>query len=151
MAYDIDMTPIQADIEEWFNTNLIQDVYPDGMLDNQNVEKFTDGSIKPFVVVRYASVRRAPRGRSFGGTRMDSYRSGIDVIVVARSGKEARPVLNRINDLIIGHKFLNCGETVKGEAAFSDAKPILDAQNKPSRWAVTDRFDFGVFQTRSTP
>lgn len=152
MSYNLDLGPIQADITDWFETT-----YPgtrivvDGLLDDDTVPKFANGTIKPFIILNFGGLRRAPRGRSYGGTRMDSYRSGFDVFVVASNPSDSRSVMNTLSNALIGHKFENCGETVKGMNIFENAKNVLDATNKPSRWVVTERFDMGVFAQRSVP
>lgn len=132
-------------------TQKLRDEYPhvpvieDGLIDGEYdvIEKFADGSIKPFIVLWYANAK--PTGaRSFQHQKLDQYRSGVDVVVVARNGTEARKLLNDIGDRLVGWKPENAGGIVKGGALWSQARAMIDTNNRPTRWFVTDRFEFGI-------
>lgn len=132
-------------------TAKLQDEYPhipiieDGLIDGDYdvIEKFSDGSIKPFILLWF-SVPRRTRGRSFQHEKLDSYTAGVDIVVVARNGKEARKLINDIGDRLIGWKPTNSGGIVKGSGIWSQSRAMLDSNNRPSRWAATDRFEFGI-------
>lgn len=121
-------------------------VIEDGLIDGEypEIEKFPNGEIKPFIILWFSAARRANTGRSFQSQKLDQHRAGVDVVVVARNGREARLLLNDIGDRLIGWKPENAGGIVKGTAIWSQSRPMLDANNRPSRWAATDRFDFGI-------
>jgi hypothetical protein len=130
----------------------LKDSYPhipvieDGLVDGdyEEIEKFPNGEIKPFIIVWFTTARRSPTGRSFQAEKLDSYRASFDTVVVARNGKEARLLLNDITDKLVGWKPKNSGGIVKGTALWSQSRALLDSNNRPSRWVATDRFDFGI-------
>lgn len=154
MNYNLDITAIQASIVAEVE-RLFPDipVIPDGMVDSEDAPKDEYGNVAPFFVLWFHDIRRGPRraGRSFGGTRMDSYRSRFDLISVAGDGVTCRQNLNDANNELIGWKPHNSGELLKGEAMWSDTRPVLDSSNVPTRFAATSRFDFGVLANRVEP
>ena len=121
-------------------------VIEDGLIDGEYdvIEKFPNGEIKPFIVLWFTVARRNPTGRSFQHEKLDAYSASVDIVVVARNGKEARVLLNDIGDRLIGWKPDNAGGMVKGSGMWSQSRAMLDSNNRPSRWAATDRFDFGI-------
>lgn len=121
-------------------------VIEDGLIDGDyaEIDKFANGEIKPFIILWFTSARRANRGRSFQHEKLDQYRASVDVVVVARNGKEARLLLNDITDRLVGWKPENAGGIVKGTAIWTQSRAMLDSDSRPSRWAATDRFDFGI-------
>ena len=141
--YALDLQAIQDDITDYFETTFPQPIYEDALVDDETLPL-------PSVILWYRDLRRAPRGRSFAGTRLDGYRSGFDVVVVAQTGRIARQILNHIGDTIIGYKPLNSGQIVKTQAVWEGSRAVVDTANKPSRFAATSRFEFGVFQNRVT-
>lgn len=152
-TYSLDLTPIQADTLEHFeDTFTAQTVIADGFLDVEEVPRFPDGSVMPFIVVWFRGIRRsgARRGtRSFAGPRLDSYNSGFDAVCVANNGTDARNLMNYVTDTLVGWKPLNGGLVNTDSALWQSSRPILDAQNKPTRWAATQGFTYGVFQQRT--
>ena len=100
-------------------------------------------TFKPFIIVWFAAPYRSG-GRSFQHEKLDGYRAGLDIVVVARNGSEARKLINDIGDRLIGWKPDNAGSIVKGRGIWSQSRAMLDSNNRPSRWAATDRFDFGI-------
>lgn len=139
--YQLDLQEIQDTITAYFEDTFVQPVFEDALVDDETLPL-------PSIVIWYRDLRRGPRGRSFAGTRLDSYKSGFDVVVLAKTGKQARQILNYVGDTIIGHKFLNTGEVVKTQAIWESSRAVLDSANKPSRFAATSRFEFGVFANR---
>lgn len=128
-------------------------VIPDGMLDAENDEgtpaeerlKFhPNGTVKPFMVLRFGSARRSDRGRSMAFEKLDAHESSVVVVVVSRSGTECREVLNSVGNTLIGWKPENAGGIVKGKQIWEPSIATLDDNNKPSRWATSDRFHFGI-------
>src|SRR5690606_16967337 len=113
--------------------------------------KFPGGGVKPFIVLWFRALRRsgARKGtRSFAGPRLDAYNSGFDVVCVASNPDHAQRLLNAVTNKVVGAKFENSGVTNVDGAIWDNSRPVLDSQNRPSRWAATQRFAFGVFQTR---
>jgi hypothetical protein len=128
--------------EEYPHVPVIEDGLIDG--DYDEIDKFPNGEIKPFIVLWFSAARRSVYRRSFQHEKLDAHRAGVDVVVVARNGKEARVLLNDITNTLVGWKPENAGGIVKGMAVWAESRPMLDAGNRPSRWAATDRFDFGI-------
>lgn len=145
--YTLNPTDAQTSIAEY-----IQDLYPhipvipDGLLDTDDdtIKYFPDGSIKPFIVLRYYSSRRSRRGRSFSSEKLDSHHAAFDVVVVANNGTDARLVLNAVSNDLIGWKPENSGGIVKGEGLWEGSRAVINSNDKPSRWAAVDRFLFGI-------
>lgn len=139
-------------------TKKIQDSYShipvieDGLLDDDNeaIKTYPDGSIKPFIVVWFSTPRRARRGRSFATTRLDSRIASADVVVVARSGTEARRVMNSIIDTIIGFKPNGDGVVVESDRQLWGEARQIDIKNRPSRWAMSYSVDWGLFSKKTT-
>jgi hypothetical protein len=127
--------------EEYPHIPVIEDGLIDGEYDA--IERFADGTIKPFILLWFSTARRSG-GRSFQNEKLDGYIAGVDVVVVARNGAEARRLINDIADRLIGWKPENGGGIVKGSGIWSQSRAMLDSNNRPSRWAATDRFEFGI-------
>lgn len=152
--YTLDITPAQESIttklEELGYTVVEEGLHdaapPPGGL-------YPGGAIKPFICVWYSPVRRTRRGRgtSLINYRLDSHTAGFDVVVVAHEGKLARTILNEVTDLMLGFKPTGGGGIYKGNAGFEGFITVLDANNRPSRWASTDRFEFVPFAQKIEP
>lgn len=153
MVYTLDLTPIQASIVAQLVTVSGLTVIPDGLMDEDSdrIPRDAAGRVGPFLLVWFRSLNRSNNGDSFGGTRMDGYRSGFDLVSVAQDGQTARENLNMVADAMIGWKPVNSGQIVKLRSLFEGSRAVLDSASKPSRYAATDRYDFGVFAKRSTP
>ncbi len=138
-------------------TNHLRTSYPhipvieDGLLDddNEEIKTYEDGSIKPFIVIWFQTPRRARRGRSFAGARLDQRIASADVIVVARSGTEARRVMNSVIDTLVGFKHDGSGAVVESDRQlWSDARQI-DIKSRPSRWVMSYSVDWGIFAKKT--
>lgn len=129
-------------------------VIEDGLMDDQvytepggtevAIPTFPDGSVKPFIVLWYSDIKRSARGRSFSDYKLDSHFATVDVVVVTRSGTEGRKLTNDVNDRMIGFRADGGGRLHKGTPLWADSRQMLDDTNRPSRWARTVRYDFGV-------
>ena len=155
MAYRLDPTASQTSFaKEIADTYDHVPVFPDGLMDGnkqldpngdeREIERFPDNSIKPFVVIWFGNPRRNRRGRGFVDSKLDSYTAGADVVVVARNGTEARVLLNDIGNTLIDWKPENSGRVVEGSALWRDARAVIDSDNRPTRFAVTRRFEWGL-------
>lgn len=150
-TYSLDLSPIQADIISTFETTFAAQVVVDGFLDTEDVPKFSDGSVQPFIVLWFRGLRRSGsrRGtRAFAGPRLDSYTAGFDAVCVANNGADARALMNYVTDQVVGWKPLNGGQVNTDSSLWQASRPILSAADKPTRWAATQGFQFGVFQSR---
>jgi hypothetical protein len=134
--------------EEYPHIPVIEDGIIDGEYDE--IEKFPNGDIKPFIILWFSSARRANTGRSFQSHKLDQHRAGVDVVVVSRNGREARVLLNDITDRLVGWKPDNASGMIKGTAIWTQSRPMIEANDRPSRWAATDRFDFGIQTNKTT-
>lgn len=112
--------------------------------------KFEDETIKPFIVLWFSNVKRSRVGRSFGDYKLDSRYASVDVVVVARNGDEARTLMNDVSDRLVGTPTDGGGKLVESGSLWGQARSI-DIQNHPSRWARTNRFDFGVSARKVIP
>lgn len=152
MNYTLNPQPSQDSFAKKF-----RDDYPhipvieDGLLDddNETIQKHSDGSVKPFIVIWFQTPRRASRGRSFAGTRLDQRVASADIVVVARKGSEARRVMNDVIDTIIGFKPEGSGAVTESERQlWGDAREI-DTADRPSRWAVPYSVEWGIFAKKT--
>jgi hypothetical protein len=125
-------------------------VIEDGLIDYEYdvIQKFSNGEVKPFIILWFSTARRTNSGRSFYNEKLDGYVAGVDVLVVARNGREARVLLNDIGNTLVGWKPENAGGMVKGVGIWAQSRAFLDSNNRPSRWAATDRFEFGIQTTK---
>lgn len=146
MAYILNPTASQTSFESKIKTEYLHvPVFPDGLMDTEDgIKRFDDGSIKPFIVIWFSNPRRSRRKRGFVDTKLDNYNAGADVVVVARNGTEARILLNDIGDTLIDWKPTNSGIVVEGSALWRDSRAVIDASNRPTRFAVTRRFEWGI-------
>ena len=154
LEYVVDPTPAQRSITAYLREKYPHvPVIPDGMIDAENGDstpveerlKFhPDGTVKPFMVLRFGSARRSDRGRSMAFEKLDAHESSVIVAVVSRNGTECRELLNHVGNTLIGWKPENAGGIVKGKQIWEPSIATIDNQNKPQRWASSDRFHFGI-------
>ena len=131
----------------------LRDSYPhipvieDGMPDEDydSIETYFDGSIKPFIVVQFGMPRRARRGRAFAGARLDQRICSADIMVVGKSGTEARRVMNSVADETIGFKTDGGGVVVEADRQLWTEARKIDTKNRPSRWVIPLSVEWGAF------
>lgn len=151
-TYSLDLDPIQQSVADHFETTFDAAIIVDGFLDAEDVPRYPDRSVRPFIVLWFRGFRRSGsrRGtRAFAGPRLDSYTTGFDAVCVANNGRDARKLMNYVTDQIVGWKPLNGGMINTDSSLWQSSRPIADAQNKPTRWAATQGFEFGTFQVRT--
>ena len=144
--YSLDITATQNSIESFLKAQYPHvPVIPDGLLDvnHEAIQRFPDQSIKPFIVLWFSTVKRRPRGRSFASYKLDQHFATVDVVVVARHGTECRKLLNNVSDRLVEFQATGGGKMYKSASLWGSSRKI-DIQNSPTRFAMTDRFDFGV-------
>lgn len=150
MAYDIN----PGDSYASFNAYL-RELYPlrplleEGTIDSDDATILTyrDGTVKPFMVT-WASNPVKSGATSFSGTRLDQRKGGMDVVVVARSGAEARLVANDVYNQVIGFKPARSGRVTDADRGlWSDARG-MDMGNRPTRWAVSLSFQWGLYHEK---
>lgn len=151
--YSLDVQPIQDDIVDYFESTYAgYSIFVDAFLDTEEAPRYVGGGVKPFIVLWFRGLRPSGRRkgtRSFAGPRRDAYSSGFDVVCVASNPTDARKLLNFVTDGVVGKKFDDTGLVEVDAALWENTRPILDTQNKSTRWAATQRFKFGVSQPRS--
>ena len=77
------------------------DIQEDGVLDDDSLLKI-DNRVKPFIVLRWHGLERSPVNTSPAGVRYDEYSSGVDIVMIAPTPKQAREGLNYAMDQLIG-------------------------------------------------
>ena len=135
----------------------LRDEYPhipvieDGLMDDDNdsILTYSDGTVKPFIVIWFQTPRRTRRGRSVAGARLDQRVAAADVVVVARNGTEARRVMNDVIDTLIGFKPDGSGAVVEAERQLWSDPQQIDTRNRPSRWAVPYSVEWGIFSKKT--
>lgn len=116
--------------------------------DDNTIQTYSNGMVKPFMVTWSKNPTKTASGRSFAGTRLDQRKGGMDVVVVAKSGAEARLVANDVFDKIIGFKPTGSGRvTDAARTLWSDARG-MDMGNRPTRWAVALSFEWGLYHDK---
>lgn len=121
-----------------------EDYIPAGATTPVNLPVFSDGSIKPFIILRFQAPRRARRGRSIQSHKLDSYTGSVDVVTVARNGSECRRLSNDIGDTLTDWKPENAGRVFGGEAIWEPSVATIDNNSKPERWAANNRYHFPI-------
>lgn len=152
--YTLNPTTTQDSITEH-----IKSLYPhlsvieDGLLDDDDeaIQYNNDGTVKTFIVLWYSDVKRSARGRSFCDYKLDSHFATVDVVVVASSGAKCRTLLNDLTDKLIGFQTDEGGRMHKSNSLWGDSRNVIDDSNRPSRWARTSRFEFGISSKKVTP
>lgn len=163
----MDLTPytINPTITQDSITQKLRDSYshvpiiPDGMVTADTylfggyetpINYHLDGSIKPFIVLWFSSVKRSRRGRSFGNMKLDSRYGSVDVVVVANNPTDCRLLLNDVSDTLVEFQTAYGGKMVESSSLWGQARSI-DIANRPTRYAATNRFDFGVAARKIAP
>lgn len=162
MPYNINPQTTQDSITEYLRIQYPHvDIIPDGMMDQEEyppapgdplkeINKFQDGSIKPFVVLWFNNPKRSARGRSFASYKLDSRSASVDVVVLARSGTEARTLMNDMIDRLVEFKTEDGGKLHESSSLWGSTRSI-DIQNRPTRFGITNRFDFAVGAVKVGP
>lgn len=151
-TYSLALSPIEADIVSHFETTFDAQVIVDGFLDTDDVPKYPDSTVQPFIVLWFRGIRRSGsrRGtRAFAGPRLDAYTAGFDAVCVANNGSDARTLMNYVTDQIVGWKPDNAGQVNTDGSLWNSSRPIINSESKPTRWAATQGFAYGVFQVRT--
>lgn len=116
-------------------------IYPDGVLDEENLVRVGD-TLDPYIVPKYGSIRRKPLGYSVAGTRWDEYYSTVDICCVAPVGRMARQMLDVASDALIGFQPGGSGEmTVEG---LPDNFVILSNVGRPAAFIASVRLRYPV-------
>lgn len=126
-------------------------VIEDGLLDDENdiIERYPDGSVKPFIVLWFQTPRRTQRGRSFATARLDQRVASADIVVVARSGTEARRLMNSIIDWVIDVKLEGSGRIVESSRQLLSGPREIDTSSRPSRWALSYSIEWGLYANKT--
>lgn len=125
-------------------------ILEEGTIDSEDdaIENYSTGEVKPFMVTWSKTPAKTGKGRSFAGTRLDQREGGMDVIIVARSGSDARTVANDVYNKITGFKPTGSGEVTDADRGlWSDARG-MDMMNRPTRWAVALSFKWGLYHDK---
>lgn len=122
-------------------------VIEDGLLDSDD-KTITYGTqgVNGFLVLYYSNPKptEGRAGKSFAGVRLDQRHASVDVVAVARSGPAARKFLNQVYDKLLGFQTDGGGKLYDGVALWADSRQVAQEKDRPSRWARTVRFNFGV-------
>lgn len=154
MNYTVNPQDMQDSIEaflatEYPGTPIIPDGMPD-MDDDDRIQKFQSGKIKPFIILWFSTIRRSNSGRSFSGYKLDSHYASVDIVVVASDPTVGRKLMNEVSDRLVGFQTVGGGKLYKSRSLWGQNRSV-DMNSKPSRWAMTDRFDFGVSSRKVAP
>ena len=151
MPYNVNPQDTQDSITSYLHEKYPHiPIIPDGMIgedDDDLIDKYQDQSIKPFIILWFNNPKRRPRGRSFASHKLDSRYASVDVVVVGRNGSEVRKLSNHITDTLLDFKPDKGGRLTEGSSLWGSTRS-LDMGNRPSRFASTNRFDFGVSSTK---
>lgn len=148
MPYDVNPAREQQSIIDFLQAEYPHTaVIPDGLLDDDNEAiTYNDAGVVGFIVLYFSNPKPSPgnRGKSFAGVRLDQRHATVDVVAVARSGTAARNFLNDIYDRLLGFQTDGGGRLTDGTALWADSRQVAMDKDRPTRWARTVRFDFGV-------
>lgn len=161
MAYTLNPQIEQDSITAFLRSQYTHPVIEDGLMDAQiytipggtdvAIPTFPDGSVKPFIILWFSQMKRASNGRSFSSYKLDSHYATVDIVVVTRDATSGRRLLNDIGDKLVGFQTDGGGRMHKGSALWGDSRQVIDDDNRPTRWARTDRFDFGISSRKVMP
>jgi len=148
MAYDVNPGREQQSIIDFLRAEYPHTVVlPDGMLDDDNDDiTYNDAGLVGFIVLWFSNPKPSPgnSGKSFAGVRLDQRHATVDVVAVARNGTAARNFLNDIYNRLLGFQTDGGGRLTDGTALWGDTRQVASEKDRPTRWARTARFDFGV-------
>ena len=141
-SVSLDLAPTWASIDQAMADEFPGiTIRPNGMMDDDAVPKYESGLIKPYIIVWHLQLRRG-NARSYGGTRLDDYGSGLDLSIIANNGTDAMEVASQVADFLIGFKPLGGGAMVKGRGLFDGSRAVTSSETKPTRFATSDRFNY---------
>jgi hypothetical protein len=129
-------------------TQKIKDTLPstqvdeDGVVDNANLPRTTDGQLIPYVVPRYGSARRELSDTSFAGVRKDSFYGTVDVSCIAPTGRMSRQMLDYLVDALLGFKPTGMGEM--WTEGLPDNFPIMNDMSRPTAFVSSIRFRYTI-------
>lgn len=157
--YSLNFGPVQEDVVSFFGTTFTAPAVVDGLMDDEDLPFTVDEWNNPIgdkvaYILTFHDFVRTPsgRGRSIATTRLDSYYMDFDVITVGSTPSSVREAVNDLNDKIIGHKFLNSGQTVKSTSLWAGSRPVpLRETDTPSRYASHTRFRIPLSATSVNP
>lgn len=148
MPYTVNPQQEQDSIVDFLRTQYAHTaVIVDGLLDDDNDSiTYGDQGVNGFLVLYFSNPKPSPgrRGKSFGGVRLDQRHATVDVVAVARSGEAARTFLNKVYDKLLGFQTAGGGRLTDGVSLWSDSRQVAMPKDRPTRYARTVRFDFGV-------
>lgn len=137
-----DLYSIQKDIQTYLETTFPAYQFERGGIPDDQTIIRVNGKIKPYVVLRFRPIE--PRGDlgSFGGVRMDDYFSAFDLNAIAATEDSAAQVCNIMTDRLIGYQAVGATK-LKPQIGVGQIT-IRNAENRPTAYAVSQRFTFGL-------
>lgn len=152
MSYSINPQVSQDSITTYLRSEYSHvPIIPDGLIDSDDdvILKFPDGSVKPFALLWFHTARRTGRGKSFSNVKLDQRVGSFDLVVVANSGGMARTLMNDMQDRLVGWKPTNSSIITEASRSLWNDARSLDIANRPSRWAITNSFEYGLHHTKT--
>lgn len=138
----LDLVSVQNTIYAHIASTLsAYEIQEDAVLDDDSLLKI-DNRVKPFIVLRWHGLERSPVNTSFAGVRYDEYSSGVDIVMIAPTPKQAREGLNYAMDQLIGWQVPGGSQLTPsgGESIF----PVTNYNAEPHLYLAINTLDFAV-------
>jgi hypothetical protein len=101
-----------------------------------------EGILNPYVVLRFADIMPAARGKSVMGPLYDEYYSYVDALCVGQTDDEARELASLVNAKLLGRVFPNTTALSRNfGAACMPSSPVIACRKplSPSQVSVSTR------------
>lgn len=159
MNYTINTTNLRNKIVEKIETEIktvgselakynIDKVVVTGEPDSEEVAKYPNGQIKPFICVWFGDISDRGR-RTFGSIKLNKYEMSIDLWIVAGTPNIAENIRTLLDDALVGWKpnlqnIANSAGAEQLQKATALANRTmgsnLDGNNKPTRWITASAY-----------
>jgi hypothetical protein len=104
----IDIFPTQQAIKAALDAEIPWEVVSGGVPTADTIAvRRVEGILNPYVVLRFADIMPAARGKSVAGPLYDEYYSYVDALCVGQTDDEARELASLVNAKLLGRVFPN--------------------------------------------
>lgn len=114
-----------------------------GIPDDEMLERFANGKVKPYIIVMFGRPIPRLRDRGMGvGERGQPYIMAVSVIAFAASQTDTEATAAAVTDLLLGWN-PNPGNATELAGGGGYAFNAIDAESKPSQFKEATQFEVG--------
>jgi len=135
------LLPVQDQITTYVK-ELAQDVYENGVPEDNELVYSTDGMMMPFIVVQYSGFIQRSTERGITGPRQDLGRSYADFMCVAPTERAARQIFDLVSDKMTG--FEPTGASLLTPEGVGKSYTVSDASTRPVKYVIDLSFSYAV-------